>query len=106
MLGVTWQQVDFRAGTVRLEPGTTKNGEGRTFPFAPGSRLAELLGEQWERTQAFQRERGRIVERVFHRAGEAVGSFRKAWRRRAGDAVPRPAAHGGAEPGARSAPRP
>ena len=32
--GLTWKQVDLEAGIVRLEPGTTKNGEGRTFPFA------------------------------------------------------------------------
>lgn len=31
---LTWAQVDFAAGTVRLEPGTTKNREGRIFPFA------------------------------------------------------------------------
>ena len=28
-----WKQVDFTMGTVRLEPGTTKNDEGRVFPF-------------------------------------------------------------------------
>jgi len=28
-----WRNVDFEACEVRLEPGETKNGEGRTFPF-------------------------------------------------------------------------
>jgi integrase len=28
-----WSQVDFSADTVRLEPGMTKNGEARVFPF-------------------------------------------------------------------------
>jgi integrase len=35
ILGLTWRPVDFQAGTVRLEPGTTKNQNGRTFPFTP-----------------------------------------------------------------------
>ena len=28
VLKLTWQQIDFEAGTVRLEVGTTKNKEG------------------------------------------------------------------------------
>src|SRR4029077_1021783 len=35
ILGLTWRQVDFGASTVRLELGTTKNGERRTFHFTP-----------------------------------------------------------------------
>ena len=33
VLTLSWRQVDFRASVVRLEPGTTKNREGRTFPI-------------------------------------------------------------------------
>src|SRR5688572_25821428 len=33
ILGLQWRQVDLNAGTVTLDPGTTKNSEGRTFPF-------------------------------------------------------------------------
>jgi integrase len=29
VLPLTWAQVDFPGGFVRLEPGTTKNNEGR-----------------------------------------------------------------------------
>ncbi len=32
-----WSQVDFAAGIVRLEPGTTKNDEARVFPIYPGA---------------------------------------------------------------------
>ena len=32
VLPLTWAQVDFVGGFVRLEPGTTKNNEGRAFP--------------------------------------------------------------------------
>jgi len=31
VLTLQWRQIDFQAGTVRLEPGETKNREGRTF---------------------------------------------------------------------------
>ena len=31
VLGLTWDRVDFGAGTDRLDPGTTKNREGRTI---------------------------------------------------------------------------
>ena len=32
ILSLEWSQVDWEAGEVRLEPGTTKSSEGRTFP--------------------------------------------------------------------------
>ena len=33
VLPLEWRQVDFKAGEVRLDLGTTKNREGRTFPL-------------------------------------------------------------------------
>src|SRR5262245_31344449 len=33
ILPLEWRQVDMTAGEVRLDAGTTKNGEARTFPF-------------------------------------------------------------------------
>jgi hypothetical protein len=33
VMALTWAQVDFAGGIVRLEPDTAKSGEGRTFPF-------------------------------------------------------------------------
>ena len=39
--GLTWADVNFDARVVRLEPGTTKNGEGREFPFAALQPLAD-----------------------------------------------------------------
>jgi integrase len=35
ILPLQWRQVDFRAGIVRLDVGTTKNNDGRTFPMTP-----------------------------------------------------------------------
>lgn len=33
ILPLEWRQVDWAGRMVRLEPGTTKNREGRSFPF-------------------------------------------------------------------------
>lgn len=79
--GLTWAQVDLRTGVVRLEPGTTKNDEGRTFPFREHPALARVLEEQWAHTEALQREQGRIIPWVFHCGGEPIGLFTKTWRR-------------------------
>jgi len=66
---------------VRLEPGTTKNEEGRTFPFEDHPRLAALLEHQLDRTLALQRERGKIIPWVFWWDGEPLQEFRKTWKR-------------------------
>ena len=79
ILSLTWAQVDFEAGVVRLEPGTTKNDEGREFPFRGLPPLAELLEVQREHTRTVERETGRIVPWVFHRDGERIRSLRNAW---------------------------
>jgi integrase len=81
VFGLQWSQVDLKAGVVRLEPGTTKNGEGRTFPFDVLPELASMLRQQRAETEAFQRETRRIVPWVFHRGGEPIRSFHRAWRR-------------------------
>lgn len=77
ILGLTWRQVDLGASTVRLEPGTTKNREGRTFHFTP--ELRALLEAQRERTSTAQAKTERIIPNVFHRDGDPIKSFRGAW---------------------------
>ncbi len=67
MLTMQWQQVDLRAGIVRLDPGTTKNREGRSFTFSMLPQLRELLEEQRAATTIIERETGRIVPWVFPR---------------------------------------
>jgi len=73
----------FRAGVLRLEPGTPKNGDGRTFPFAALPELAAALREQRERTREVERQAGRIIPWVFHRNGAGIGNrgLRLAWMR-------------------------
>jgi integrase len=79
VLSLTWAQVDFRAGMVRLEVGTTKTGEGRTFPFAALPPLEALLERQRQHTTTIEQELGRIVPWVFHRRGKPIRDFHHAW---------------------------
>ncbi len=65
VLPLRWKQVDFQAGTVRLEPGTTKNDEGRTLPFAVLPELAYVLRNQWEKALALEMQTGQAVPWVF-----------------------------------------
>jgi integrase len=64
VLSLQWAQVNQDEGLVRLEPDTTKNDEGREFPFALMPELADLIDEQWA-----ARPPDRICPWVFHRAG-------------------------------------
>jgi integrase len=79
VLPLPWRQVDFQAGEARLEPGTTKNDEGRTFPFGILPELGDLLRHQRERTTAVEKAAGQIVSHVFHRSGREIKDFRHVW---------------------------
>lgn len=70
ILSLCWPQVDLLRGEVRLEPGTTKNGEGRVI-FLDGD-LREILERQWE-------HRAPKCDFVFHRRGQRIYDFEKAW---------------------------
>jgi len=78
VLSLEWRQVDFGAGEVRLDPGKTKNGEGRTFPMT--RELRELLEQQRAITENLQRQLKVVCPRVFHRSGRPIKSFRVAFR--------------------------
>lgn len=80
ILPLTWDRVDFGAGTIRLEPNTTKNDEGRMFPFDALPPLHELLDRQREHTTATEHRVGRIIPHVFHRGGRPIRSYDHAWR--------------------------
>jgi len=72
-----WKHVDFLAGWLRLEPGETKNREGRMFPLIP--ELRAVLEGQRALTEALQVATGQIIPWVFHRDGIPVRHFRRAW---------------------------
>ena len=88
LLPLEWRQVDLKAGTIRLEPGTTKNREARVFVFKG---ITEL--ERTFKTLAAQRDRlrakGVILARVFLRVVEnrkkktehiaQIRHFRRTW---------------------------
>lgn len=86
VLPLQWRQVDFEAGTVRLDPGTTKNDEGRLFPFDVMPELRDVLIEQNAEAARLKAE-GRIVPWVFHHDGAplltnglATNDVRTTWR--------------------------
>jgi integrase len=75
-------QVDLNACTIRLEPGTTKNDEGRIVYLTP--ELLALLQAQVERVQVLEMKLGRSVPFLFpylsgRHKGNRVLDFRKAW---------------------------
>lgn len=70
ILGLTWDRVDLKEGKVWLDPGETKNEEGRTFYLS--RELIEVM-------KALHRNRRLDCVRVFHRNGEPIKGFRKAW---------------------------
>jgi integrase len=87
VLPLEWRQVDLTAGDVKLDAGTTKNGDGRVFPLT--AELRRVL-EQQQREHERLKKAGHIWPRVFFRetangrgaprAPQAVGSFKKVWR--------------------------
>lgn len=78
VLGLQWRQVDLDRGCVRLDPGTTKSGEGRLAYLSPA--LLDALRARAAATRDLERRRGLVVPHVFHRRGRQVRGFRRAWR--------------------------
>jgi hypothetical protein len=57
-----WQQIDLDQRTIRPEPGTTKAGAGRAFPFADYPELREVI----ERAERIASKFKRSHARSFH----------------------------------------
>ena len=64
VMGLTLSQVDLEAGTLRLEPGSTKNEEGRIVYLTP--ELKPLLAAQFDRVKTLSRKLGRVIPFLFH----------------------------------------
>ena len=83
------RQLDLEAETLRLDPGTTKNDDGRLVYLTP--ELKTLLSAQVERVKALEKKLGRIIPYLFPHLGQRGGhinrrlvgtmktDFRKAW---------------------------
>jgi integrase len=93
VLGLERRHVDLERGTLTLDPGSTKNGEGRLAYMPPDLKVA--VAGQLARVDVLQRKLGRIVPYLFanlHGArqpnpgrrrvpvlGERRGDFKKSW---------------------------
>jgi len=80
ILSLRWNQVDLPAQTIRLDPGTTKSGAGRTVAL-DGELLAVIKG-QWEMRKVAEipgQSPTLLCTFVFHRDGKPVGDFRDVW---------------------------
>jgi integrase len=77
VLPLGWDQVDFRAETIRLEPGTTKNKRARVFPIT--GELKQLLSDQWTRHEKLLGA-GIDCPWVFPYNGRKFKSFKRAWK--------------------------
>ena len=74
ILSLKWSQVDLNRRLIRLNPGETKNREGRVVYM--GEELYEALAElKAQRDWSWP-----DCESVFTRSGEPIKSFKKAWR--------------------------
>ena len=87
ILPLQWAQVDRQAGVLRLDPGTTKTGKGRTFKYAELVELRDAIEAQWQAHEA-RTKAGTICPWVFFRMRRdrtgakvpaRVRTFRKAW---------------------------
>ena len=84
VLSLERRHLDLAAGTLRLDPGMTKNGEGRVVYLTPD--LKTVLAAQLARVDTLQKRLGRIVPYLFpylsgkKRAGTQRRDFRKAWK--------------------------
>jgi integrase len=77
ILGLKWDQVKLKQGTIVLEPGMTKNDEPRTFYMSP--KFREMLTELWEKRAQLEKD----IPYVFvNRSGAGrIVDYRKAWKR-------------------------
>jgi len=72
MKALEWRDVDLVGRIVHLRPEISKNKDGRLLP---------LSGELLEIVDRANAKRRPDCPFVFHRDGEAIGDFRKAWSR-------------------------
>ncbi len=82
VLTLTREQVNLSACTLRLDPGTTKNTEGRLVYLTP--ELVQLLQAQEERIQILEMRTSQRVPYLFpnlsgRHQGQRINDFRKAW---------------------------
>jgi integrase len=80
VLRLELRQVDLEQGTLSLDPGSTKNDDGRSVYLTPQTRAQ--VAEQVGRVRTLERQLGRIIPHLFphlegRRAGSPRGDFRE-----------------------------
>jgi integrase len=80
--GLTWSQVDRDNGIVRLEPGETKNDDGRTVYL--DDELRDVFNDQWE----LRKKSRKLTPYVFpgNNGDEQIKDFRFSWNKACTDA--------------------
>jgi integrase len=84
---LTWDQVDFDDGVIRLDVGTTKNDDGRELPFHTLPELEAVLRRQRARADKVEQAFGHPVPWVFfwsvkhakQPAGRPIKNFLDGW---------------------------
>ena len=76
IVSLRWSDVDRDGGAIRLRPEESKNGRGRTVMLEGD--LAALMERRW-RARLINGKNVRVTDLVFHRDGEPIGDFRRAW---------------------------
>ena len=80
ILPLEWHQVDQAAGVIRLEPGTTKNRDGRQFKYGAIEEVRAVVEGLWQRHVALETV-GILTPLVFCRQkGQRIRSFWKRWK--------------------------
>jgi integrase len=77
IISLRWTDVDRDAGAIRLRPEAAKTGRGRTVMLEGD--LVDLVDRRWQARLLEKGSNVRVAALVFHREGEPVGDFRKAW---------------------------
>jgi integrase len=85
-LRLTWDRVEWQTKTLRLSPGTTKSGEGRSFPFGPFPRLEALIKARRAESSAWDlahpsAKADRVFWRPTRNAAAPIQDFHETWRR-------------------------
>lgn len=73
---LTWAQVDWERGLVRLERYTTKNSDARLYPFAEAPMVKAALERRRAATDAVEQRSGQPVPWVFHVEGRPLSESR------------------------------
>lgn len=74
ILDLRWDHIDWDNGTIRLDPGTTKNNEGRLLPMM--SDVRETLEQWWLKTEKDSPK----CPWICHYRGERFSRIYRAWR--------------------------